>query len=220
MNRKVDFDAIPWEKEGILYRGNSQCALERLLITDWVNEREASYHGNAFCDDTGAKATFVTNSLINAAFYAQLWVEGRSHSQTTCFTIFPVVMAINAEPYRDRIFWPSGGEGIYIAGRINERDIVPVFGLGFDKVKRFSKGLEGPIKRVFKSLMKSAGEYRLSEKAFIDRFKKDGMNLRTHEQEYNLPLEIFGRWNFSEQDETRIRKAVKKLEEFYQKRGF
>ena len=234
MGRKIDFDSIEWERKGILYRGSMQYKLEKDLITCVVKGLKPVYNGLAFeiTREGRTPATFVTPLIQSGFNYAKYKMYNacddkrdsvitRSTYSNNPFTIYPIVMAIRAERYRDRIYEPEKGEGIYIEGEIDADDIVPVFGIDFDNTSSFYPDRE--IKNIAKLiemrkqiLLDEADNYKLSKKSFLERYRNGKVDMSI------LRTVLFGMQlimtcgSHDSMDES-IEQASKYLEEFFKK---
>ena len=223
--RRVNLKDVKWEREGVLYRGNFQANLEEQLLRDWANglEDKAGYIGGA--SEGNSKLTFVTPRINDAFFYCDYRARKKLHkkgtnyyssfSSSNPFTIYPVVMAINAKKYREKLYVPNQGEDLCIEGKIFHKDIVPVFGFGFDKTDLFTDDKK-KTEIMKEELLSKLGEYDISERSFLKRYEEEGTGM------YFL-LNYLYELNFEGHTSTQKRKAkeaVEKLRDFFQKTDF
>ncbi len=237
----VKFNEIGWERKGILYRGGFQHHVEMRILSSLIERRKPSYYG---CATPDGLLTFTTPSLHEAFLHAEHTMEGETglngipngvlellmppvyDPAETPLTVYPVVIAINAEKYRSRIHRPPKkgtglirGEGMAILGDISAEDIVPVFGLGIDNTPGFypphRKEMIDTYKKALTGKMKG---FRLSERSFLERLENGETDIR------GLITLLFGQrmMSRSEVKESRekTREAVGYLEQFFRKAGF
>jgi hypothetical protein len=138
---KVDYDEIwktssqspPIEKDGrrkgVLYRGNSQGRFE-LRVIESIAQGRAAYWG--LNNQTDGMITFCDiNYLANTFYTIQLFQHGLVRMRHP-FANHPLMMAINAENYKDRIYKSTGGEGLIIKGQIYLEDITILYSTQID----------------------------------------------------------------------------------------
>jgi len=216
MLKKVFFDEINWEKEGVLYRGNTQHKLEEKLLYSFVNDAP-HYSGNAIEDRE--KLTFVTPSLFSGFWYAEYWLNQQKNSMDihTEFTFFPCVMAINVENYKNRIFTSTNGEGICLVGKIKPKDINLVFAKGIDRISKFFtdktpvrfKELNDPT-HIKNQLMTKIKEFDIPKMSFLEKYHNRKMS------DEEICFILFGPSpSYSKEQVEKVRRAVKYLKAFY-----
>jgi hypothetical protein len=139
---KVNYDEI-WEtspqgqpiekdgqKKGVLYRGNSQEMFELRAIESTAQGRAAYWGLN---NQTDGMITFCDTNYLANTFYTIQQFEHNSVRIRYPYANYPLMMAINAENYKDRIYRSTQGEGFIIKGRINLEDITILYSTQIDR---------------------------------------------------------------------------------------
>lgn len=220
MDQKINYDKVIAKNNGILFRGNSQARLEEDLFKSWVREESPIYRGNARSENNGEKITFVTSDLYNTLAYSlQHFGSYGPKRNEEFFTDHPIIIAINAEPYKDKIYDPKHGEGVYIAGDINEKDMVPVIGLNIDNFFKFMSKEQNILddatqKRMIKIYADKNG---FSKKSFIERYNSGQINkssLKNYLSNSSSSIQA-GTESFEKLDQ-----AAKNLDKFLKKTNF
>jgi hypothetical protein len=142
-SRPIDYDEIPFEKEGILYRGISQSQIEKLILRNILQRRENGYFGNAL--EENQILTFVTPGMLIASIYSirNLKESIEFGLDSEDFTTYPMILGIKARNYKNRIFLPRQGDGIFIKGAINFEDVLPIYGFNINNIGTSKNEKEG-----------------------------------------------------------------------------
>ncbi len=229
MARKIEYGSIKCDIPEFLFRGYTQNIIEFDIMSSFLRDNKSVYRGHAFEYTNGEKEplTFVTRFLSDAFIYALYNMKKKCtkkggdyrFSSYNVFTIYPAVMAIDANPYRDRLFFPDDGEGIYIKGGIDTKDIVVVFGLGINRIAQFlSESHRRHVETAHKSLLEEMEMYELSEKSFVERLKDDSIDMNKL-----MPL-FFGLKTVSFEKRSSniqlIKNGIEVLEQFYKRDSF
>jgi hypothetical protein len=180
--KKIDYDDIDWRphwgKKGFLYRSNSQAKFEQRILDCILENRPLSYFGCE--DDEGplGQITFCSERYNLGLFYTEHWMSPANDIPLIdTFTHFPLIMALNIENYRDRLFESTVGEGIIIQDPINLEDITILFSKNID---RFNQ--EHPVKNETACILKKTFQNRvnkyirlniLSKEDLIEKYKKN-----------------------------------------------
>ncbi|MFH1501294.1 MAG: hypothetical protein ABIE22_05120 [archaeon] len=159
----VEYDDVQWIKEGSLYRGHSQGVFEERVVHSVYQGQEPAYWGTKNGD--GTKLTFGSPLLSECLSHARSFIEGFpkiAEERYKAFTHFPIILEINARPYKDNLFRSVAGEGYIIKDPISLNDIEVLYCLEFDKLKqacpdsKFLKVIEVQL-RLIKGTMKETG---------------------------------------------------------------
>jgi len=141
-SERVDYDSINWEfgRKGSLFRGNSQSTFEKRALDTFL-EGNPCYWG---CSDLdGRKLTFCDPSMIISLPFMERAVDAFHESYgenfipdiNMPFSQSSINLEINAEPYRDRIYISTTGEGLIISGPIDLEHISVIFSTEDNKIE-------------------------------------------------------------------------------------
>ena len=162
---KVNFEDIGWNlgREGFFYRGNSQGKFERRVLESLVNNKDPKYYGVL---DEGKKLTFCSNSFMIGIGYTSSWIEKQlkfnRELELELFSKSPLIMEINANRYRDKIFESTSGDGLIIEGDINLDDIEIIYNGYINKLME-------------KNPLKNHPNYIASIQRFVEICEKSGL---------------------------------------------
>lgn len=208
MDKKIDPSEITRLK---VYRGNSQHNFEYKFLKSFVETGNPVYTGNAH-DENGNSITFFTPQLISSFFYAEHWLKDEVRSYRGPFTLHPIILEINHQPYKNKIFKSSRAEGHYILGDISAEDIKVVFSkeIGFSQDSSFEdyRKVKGSARELTDFCNSNAPGYSL-----LQRYKTGQLDIR------DLDPYLFGPFpNVPSKNKRKlgkIKEALKCLDDFY-----
>jgi hypothetical protein len=129
---KVDFDKISWDSEGYpigekghFYRGDLQERFEKRILFSMVNGEKPAYWG--YDDHKERKITFCSNRYTDSFFYVERLAEKYPVNYDDLFTYFPIIMDIDLNKHKERLYASANGEGLIIKGPIDIDDITILY---------------------------------------------------------------------------------------------
>lgn len=137
----MDYESIPFGTEegrdGYLYRGNGQYQFEEKLLDTFL-KRKPHYFGTYFNPTANRKRkiTFVDSAIYRTLYFMEKAIKEFRRSdkggnfepdEFMPFSQSAILLEINAEPYKDKIYESNTGEGLVILGPIDLEDITAIF---------------------------------------------------------------------------------------------
>ena len=161
----IKWENVNWTREGFLYRGCVQSDLEQAIFNSYDHQRLYYCGLHLSLTSESDMFTWTTPNNNGGAYYAKQRTGERSPSLINKYeTIYPIIMRINAQPYRDNLgLSREEGEqdGIVIRGPIALPDIEVIFASHIFKPENETQ------ERSFRSM-----QTRYSAKDLLDHYKE------------------------------------------------
>lgn len=131
---KIDYEQLKRKigRKPELYRGTLQGFFERNILQSMVNGEEPSYFGY-YDQNTGDRLTFFDwTPYVAEGYIERLLVNDRHtheafYSGQDPFTIHGIILKLDSEKYRDRLYFSKQGEGVVVIGNILLRDLEIIY---------------------------------------------------------------------------------------------
>ncbi|MBS3073230.1 hypothetical protein J4465_00310 [Candidatus Pacearchaeota archaeon] len=129
---KLDYDSwrnCKYGRLGALYRGILQGSLEKNVLENLAEGKDPSYYG---CSNFGDKLTFFDKSpdvelYIERQLNNYSSIKGQFHEGTWPFTFQGIVLKLNPEKYKERLYLSRQGEGLIVLGDISLNDLEIIY---------------------------------------------------------------------------------------------
>ncbi len=166
MLQKISYEQIPWIEEGKLYRGTFQSAFELSVLKQL--KKGFQYFG--FLDSHEGEMSSTSKNWDDAVHYSIMRnpeycvnLRWSDREPSWPFSRYPLVMEINAEKYKDRLYagleWPNE---VVIKGPISLEDITILFASNINKLREIRNVNDNLLRNTLFSI-----EQCLVEKNFL-----------------------------------------------------